>query len=132
MTGRHASHRAHPATRPHASGGGRAAGERGQALVELVAGLPLVVTVALVLAQLLAAGYSAVLAGSAAEAGALALVGGGDAEAAVRAALPGWSEAGASVDVGEDAVRVELRPPSPFAAVARELEVVAEAAVEVE
>jgi hypothetical protein len=105
-------------------------GERGQALVELIAGMPVIVTLGLVLLQLLAAGYSAVLAGGAAEAGALALAGGGDPRAAVKRALPGWSEAGLRLEVGAESVRVRLRPPSPIAAVARELEVESDAAVE--
>jgi len=104
--------------------------ERGQALVEVVGGLPAMLIVALVLLQLLATGYSAVLAGSAAEAGALALAGGGDARGAVRHALPGWSRARARIDVSGGTVRVRLRPPSPLALVARKLEVSAEAAVE--
>lgn len=106
--------------------------ERGQALVELIAGLPLMLTVGLVLLQLLATGYSVVLAGAAAEAGALALAGGADARGAVRRALPGWSQARASVDVGDDSVRVRLRPPSPIPVVARKLEVTRDAAVELE
>lgn len=106
--------------------------ERGQALVELIGGVPLILTVGLVLLQLLAAGYSAVLAGSAAEAGALALAADGDARAAVERALPGWSEAGASVEVGRESVRVRLRPPSPIAAVSRRLEVTANAELELE
>jgi hypothetical protein len=104
--------------------------ERGQALVEVVAGLPAMLAVGLVLLQLLATGYSAVLAGGAAEAGALALAGGGDAASAVRHALPGWSKAGARVEVEGGSVRVRLRPPSPLAAVGRKLEVTARAAVE--
>jgi hypothetical protein len=106
--------------------------ERGQALVELIAGMPILVTVGLVLLQLLAAGYSAVLAGGAAEAGALALAAGTDPRDAVRKALPGWSAARARVEVRDGSVRVRLRPPSPIAAVARELEVTGDAAVEVE
>ena len=109
---------------------GDLASERGQALVEVVAGLPAMLVVGLVLLQLLATGYSAVLTGSAAEAGALALAGGGDARAAVKHALPGWSMARARVDVSGGTVRVGLRPPSPLALVARELEVSAEATVE--
>jgi len=106
------------------------ADERGQALVEVVGGLPAMLVIALVLLQLLATGYSAVLAGSAAEAGALALAGGGDAETAVRRSLPGWSRARARVEVSGGTVRVRMRPPSPLALVARKLEVTAEAAVE--
>lgn len=109
---------------------GELASERGQALIEVVAGLPAMLVIGLVLLQLLATGYSAVLAGSAAEAGALALAGGGDARAAVKHALPGWSVARARVDVSGGTVRVRLRPPSPLALVSRRLEVSAEATVE--
>lgn len=112
------------------SGRGLAA-ERGQALVEVVAGLPAMLGLGLILLQLLATGYSAVLAGGAAEAGALALARGDDARVAVEHALPGWSAARARVEVSAaGTVRVRLRPPSPLALVARKLEVGAEAAVE--
>jgi hypothetical protein len=104
--------------------------EAGQALVEVVAAVPAMLLVGLVLMQLLATGYSAVLAGSAAEAGALKLADGGDARAAVEHALPGWSRARARVEVDGGTVRVRLRPPSPLAVVSRKLEVSAEAAVE--
>jgi hypothetical protein len=87
------------------------------------------VVVGLVSMQLLAVGYSAVLAGSAAEAGALALAAGGDAPDGVRQALPGWSRARAQVSIEGDRVEVRLRPPSPLAAVARRFEVTADAAV---
>jgi Flp pilus assembly protein TadG len=104
--------------------------ERGQASVELLALLPLLLAVALAAAQLLAAGYSSVLAGNAAEAGALALAGGGDARSATRAALPGWSRARAEVSVSGGRVHVTLRPPTLLAPLARRLEVSAVAAVE--
>jgi hypothetical protein len=104
--------------------------ERGQAAVELLGALPLVLAVAIAAAQLLALGYSSVLAGNAAEAGALALAGGGDARAAARDALPGWSRARArfSVDGGE--VRVRLRPPTLVRALTGEFDVTGMAAVE--
>ena len=104
--------------------------QRGQASVELLGAVPAVLLVGFVLFQLLALGYSSVLAGSAAEAGALALVSGSDARAGVREALPGWSRAGARVEVGRDTVRVALRPLSPLSAVSRRLEVAGEAEVE--
>jgi uncharacterized protein (UPF0333 family) len=103
--------------------------ERGQASVEVVAAVPALVLLALIVFQLLAVGYSAVLAGDAAEAGALALAGGADAHAAARAALPGWSRAGLSVVVAGNSVRVAMRPPSALALVARRLEVHATAEV---
>jgi hypothetical protein len=84
----------------------------------------------LVAFQVLAMGYSSVLAGSAAEAGALALAAGSDAREGAREALPGWSRARARVAVERGTVRVRLRPPSPLRAVSRRLEVGAEATVE--
>lgn len=105
-------------------------GQSGQAAIELVGLLPVMVAVGLVLLQLLAVGYAGVLAGSAAEAGALALAGGGDAGAGVKEALPGWSRARARVTVSGGQVEVVLRPPSPLRALADRLEVSARAAVE--
>lgn len=105
------------------------AGERGQASVELLGALPALLVVALVLFQAGAVGYASVLAGSAAEAGALAMAAGADPAAGARESLPGWSRAGASVAADHGRVRVRLLPPSPIPAVARELEVTAEAAV---
>lgn len=104
--------------------------ERGQALVEVLAGVPLILTVGAVVLQLLAAGYSAVLAGSAAEAGALAVAGGANPREAVRTALPGWSEVGARVEVAGGAVRVTVRPPTLLAPLARRLEIERDAVVE--
>lgn len=103
--------------------------QRGQATIEAVGAVPAVLLVGLVALQLLAVGYAAVLAGTAAEAGALALAAGGDARAGVRESLPGWSRAGADVSVAAGTVRVRLRPPSPLAAVARKLTVRATASV---
>jgi hypothetical protein len=107
----------------------RLAIEAGQASVDLLAALPAVLAVALVVFQLLAVGYSEVLAGDAAEAGALALAGGGDAAEAAKRALPGWSRSHMRVRVGGGRIRVLLRPPSPIPAVARTLEVEAGAEV---
>jgi uncharacterized protein (UPF0333 family) len=104
--------------------------ERGQASIELLAMLPLLLVVALGAAQVLAVGYSSVLAGNAAEAGALALAGGGDAEQAARNALPGWSRKRVEVAVKEGAVGVRLRPPVLFRPLAGELDVTATAAIE--
>jgi hypothetical protein len=104
--------------------------ERGQASVELLAMLPLVLAVALAAAQLLAVGYSSVLAGNAAEAGALALAGGGDAADAARGALPGWSRARARVKVAGGEVTVHLHPPALLSVLAGELAVRGRAEVE--
>jgi len=104
-------------------------GQRGQAAVELIGALPVLLTLGLAVAQLLAVGYAAVLAGNAAEAGALALAARADAEASVRNALPSWSRAGASVRVGGGQVTVRLRPPSLVSALSRKLEVASTASV---
>jgi hypothetical protein len=103
--------------------------ERGQASVELVGAVPALLLLALVAFQLLAVGYSAVLAGDAAEAGALALAAGSDAQGAARAAVPGWSRARMTVSVSGGSVRVAMRPPSALAVVGRRLEVHAAAAL---
>ena len=103
--------------------------ERGQATLELLGVLPILVALGFGMAQLLAVGYAAVLAGNAAEAGALALAARADAAASVRQALPGWSRAGASVRVRGGRVTVRVRPPSLLAAVARRLEVSSSASV---
>jgi hypothetical protein len=103
--------------------------ERGQASVELVAVLPALLLAGLVTLQLLAAGYALTLADGAAEAGAVALVAGNDAPAAVREALPGWARGRMRVEVRGGRVEVRLRPPSPFAAVADALAVSSSATV---
>jgi Flp pilus assembly protein TadG len=103
--------------------------ERGQASVELVASVPALLLLALALFQLLAVGYAAVLAGNAAEAGALAVARGADFRAAARKAVPGWSRAGMTVSRSGDSVRVGMKPPSPLTSVADRLEVHATAAV---
>jgi hypothetical protein len=103
--------------------------QRGQASVELLAGLPALLAAGLVAFQLLAVGYASVLAGSAAEAGALAMAAGADPRTGVRESLPAWSRAGARVRASHGRVRVSLRPPSPLRILARKLEVTAEAAV---
>jgi len=102
---------------------------RGQASVELLGALPVALLVGLVVLQLLAVGYSAVLAGNAAEAAALAVADGGEATAAARAAVPGWSRARMRISVSGGRIEVRMRPPSALAALARELEVRAHAAV---
>lgn len=103
--------------------------ERGQALVEMLGAVPAVLVLGLVVMQALAVGYSSVLAGTAAEAGALSLAGGRGAEAGARDALPGWSRARARVRVRDGRVRVTLKPPGPLRIVARRLEVEAQASV---
>jgi len=103
--------------------------ERGQASVELLGSLPLVLLVGLVVLQLLAVGYAAVLAGNAAESAAIAVAGGGEPVAAAREAVPGWSRAGMRVRVRGGRVEVRMRPPAALEALARQLEVRADASV---
>lgn len=104
-------------------------GRDGQATVELLAALPALVALGLGLAQLLAVGYAAVLAGNAAEAGALALAARADPQASARNALPGWSRARAGVHVAGDRVTVRVRPPSLLGALGRRLEVASTAGI---
>jgi Flp pilus assembly protein TadG len=102
----------------------------GQASVEFLAALPVLLLLAAFAMQILAVGYASVLAGNAAEAAALALAGGGDPNAAARAALPGWTRGRARLTVTGGAVQVRLRPPALLRPLSRDLEVHAKAAVE--
>jgi hypothetical protein len=99
------------------------AGERGQASVELLAGLPALILAGLVAFQLLAVGYATSLAGDAAEAGAMAIAAGKPPAPAVRGALPGWARERVRFDTAGGSLTVRLRPPSLFAAIADRLEV---------
>ena len=83
----------------------------GQASVELAAILPLLLLLALVVAQLLAAGRCRELVGQAAGAGAAALLQDEDPVRAARLALPGWSRDRLRVAVRGREVAVVLRPP---------------------
>jgi len=97
--------------------------ERGQASLELLAGLPALLLAALLGFQLLAVGHALALVDGAAEAGALARAAGREAEPAVRAALPGWARGRVEVSVHGGRVAVELRPPSPLPGLDERLEV---------
>lgn len=90
----------------------RARAHDGQAAVELVALLPLVVAVALAILQALAAGIAVELAGHAAQSGAVAIAEGRDGRAAARAALPGWARERLRIEVAGTRVRVRVTPPS--------------------
>jgi hypothetical protein len=90
----------------------RRAGERGQATVEAVAAIPLLLLAGVVALQLMATGYLLTLADGAAEAGALALASGRPAREVATATLPGWVEERAEVAVRGGEVNVRLRPPS--------------------
>jgi hypothetical protein len=90
---------------------------RGQASVELLAGLPLLLAAALAAGQLLLAGYALSLADGAAEAGSIAAAAGQDPARAARRSLPGWARERARISAAAGRVRVELEPPSPLGAV---------------
>jgi hypothetical protein len=97
--------------------------EAGQATVETLAAIPLLLLAGGVALQLLLAGYALTLADGAAEAGALALAGGHPAVEAVEASLPAWAADRADIAVQGGKVTVRLSPPSLFALVADQLAV---------
>lgn len=95
--------------------------ERGQATVELLAAIPLLLVVAAIALQLLLAGYALTLADGAAEAGALALASGRPAKSAAEESLPAWAEDRAQIAVRGGEVTVRLAPPSLLTAMADHL-----------
>lgn len=101
--------------------------QRGQASVELVALAPLIAAVVLAAAQLLAAGAARELADHAAEAGAVALLQGGDPRDAAHEAAPGWSRGRLEVRVRARRVRVRVRPRTFLPGLARMLEATGDA-----
>lgn len=84
----------------------------GQAQLELIAGIPLLLLAALVALQLLSVGYAQSLADGAAEAGAIAAADGRDPGEAARSGLPGWAKDRVDIDVDDGRIRVELEPPA--------------------
>jgi hypothetical protein len=105
----------------------RRVAEVGQATVEVVAFLPVLVLAGLAIMQLLAAGAAREYAGHAAEAAAIAVGEGRDATAAARDAIPGWSARRVTVSSEGRRVRVRLRPPAIVRAVGDLLTAEAEA-----
>ena len=97
--------------------------ERGQATVELLAAIPLLLIAGAIALQLLLVGYALTLADGAAEAGALALAAGRPAKGAAEDSLPAWATERAEVVVRGGEVSVRLTPPSLLAAVADRLAV---------
>jgi hypothetical protein len=97
--------------------------DRGQASIEAVCGIAVLILAALLCFQLLAAGYTMTVVDGAAEAGAVALVRGRPVEPAVRKALPGWARSRVSVSRLGERVTVRVRPPSPLASLADRLSV---------
>jgi hypothetical protein len=95
--------------------------ERGQATVELIAAIPLLLLAGAVALQLLLAGYALTLADGAAEAGALALAAGRPARSAAEGSLPSWADDRAEISVHGGEVTVRLVPPSLLTSVADRL-----------
>ena len=91
--------------------------EGGQATVEAVAAVSLLLLAGSIALQLLVVGYALTLADGAAEAGALALAAGRPAKAAVRKALPSWARDDVEVSVRGGEVALRLRPPSLLPAI---------------
>ncbi len=85
--------------------------QEGQAAVELVVAVPIVLIIVLAVAQLAIAGFALWTAGDAARTGARAELVGGDPEEAARSVLPGWLEHGAEIEVA-DGVTVSVRAPA--------------------
>jgi Flp pilus assembly protein TadG len=100
--------------------------ERGQASVELIAAIPLLLLAGAIALQLLLACYALTLADGAAEAGALALAAGRPARSAAEDSLPSWAADRAEIAVRGGGVTVRLAPPSLLAAVADRLVVSSE------
>lgn len=90
----------------------RRGSERGQAAVELIGMLPLLFVVVFAVAQVLVAGLAREAAHHAAQAGAMALLQGGNPEKEARAAAPDWSRRRLTVTVRGRVVRVRVVPPA--------------------
>lgn len=101
----------------------------GQASVEAVCGIVVLMLAGLLCLQLLATGYAVTVVDGAAEAGAVALVQGRPVEPAVREALPGWARSRLTVLRLGESVQVRVRPPSLFDSLADRLEVSSTVAV---
>jgi hypothetical protein len=87
--------------------------ERGQATVELVVALPLILVAAFAAASIVAFEAAREHAGEAAHAGAMALLQDGDPKAAARDALP-HADRNAAIAVDGRRVTVRLDPPVPL------------------
>ena len=97
-------------------------GERGQASIEVVGFLPLVIVIALAAFTAVAVHTADEQAGEAAEAAALALLqGGSSAREAAIAALPESTRRRASIAISAGRVHVRVRPRLPFPGLAEHL-----------
>jgi hypothetical protein len=102
-------------------------GQEGQAAIEMVGLLPLLVVAALAVGQVLAAGAARGAAQAAAQAAAMALVQGGDPVAHARAAAPDWSRDRLTVRIHGRAVRARIVPRTVLPGTAGLLTATAEA-----
>ncbi len=99
----------------------------GQATVEVVAIMPLLLLGGAAAFEFLAAGAAHELAGHAAEAAAVALVQGGDPRDAARRSVPGWARDRMRVEIAGSRVLIHLAPPAPSRGLADVLEAEARA-----
>ena len=95
--------------------------DSGQASVELIALLPLVLVIALVVFSVIAAQSAGEEAGAAAEAAALALLQGGDPRDAARAALPANARPRTTIAIQGRHVHVHVRPRLPLPGLSQRL-----------
>jgi len=95
----------------------------GQASIELIAGLPVLLMAGGLALQLLLVGYSVSLADGASQAGAVAAASGVDPVQASRENLPPWARSRAKVEMRGERVEVRLQPPTAVPGIARWLEV---------
>jgi len=95
----------------------------GQASIELIAGLPVLLMAGGLALQLLLVGYSVSLADGASQAGAVAAASGVDPVQASREALPSWAEGRAKVEIRGERVEVRIQPPTAVPGIGRWLEV---------
>jgi hypothetical protein len=98
-------------------------GQQGQASIELIAGVPVLLMAGAIALQLLLAGYSLSLADGASEAGAAAAAAGKDPKEASHNALPSWALGRSRVEVSGGRVEVRIAPPAAVPAVSRLLAV---------
>lgn len=91
--------------------------DSGQATVELVAAIPLLLIAGSIAMQLMLCGYALTLADGAAEAAALALAAGRPVKAAAEDSLPAWAANRVDLAVRGGEVMVRLQPPSLLPAV---------------
>jgi hypothetical protein len=104
--------------------------ESGQATVELVALVPILLVVVLAAAALLAGHGAREQAGVAAQAGAMAMLQGGDPHGSALTALPDGVRGGARIEIQGRRVTVRVRPRLPIVAQAMTAEVTADAGPE--